>query len=122
MIRTLRPGAVIVDISCDTAGAVETSRATSWADPVYVEENIRHFCVDNIPGSVPVTASAGYGQAILPHVLSIADKGVAGAVAADPWLARGLTCAGGELILRGGRALPAPALNPRGPVVERQGA
>lgn len=122
MIRTLRPGAVIVDISCDTAGAVETSRATSWADPVYVEENIRHFCVDNIPGSVPVTASAGYGQAILPHVLSIADKGVAGAVAADPWLARGLTCAGGELILEEAARYQHRPFTPVAQWLERQGA
>ncbi|MCK9239086.1 NAD(P)-dependent oxidoreductase [Desulfocurvus sp.] len=122
MIRALRPGTVVVDISCDTAGAVETSRATSWADPVYVQENIRHFCVDNIPGAVPVTASAGYGQAILPHVLSIATRGVAGAVAADPWLARGLTCAGGELLLEeAGRYQQRPFV-PVAQWLERQGA
>lgn len=99
MLKKLRPGAVIVDISCDTAGAVETSRATSWADPVYVEEGVRHFAVDNIPGSVPVTASAGYGEALLPRILDIAAKGPAGACKDDPWIARGLTCADGELIL-----------------------
>jgi alanine dehydrogenase len=122
MIRTLRPGAVIVDISCDTAGAVETSRATSWADPVYVEENIRHFCVDNIPGSVPVTASAGYGQAILPPVLSIPAQRVAAAVAADPWLARGLTCAGGELILEEAARYQHRPFTPVAQWLERQGA
>ena len=99
MLRKFKPNAVIVDISCDTAGAVETSRATSWADPVYVEEGVRHFAVDNIPGSVPVTASAGYGEAILPRILAIAAKGIVQACKDDPWIARGLTCAHGELIL-----------------------
>lgn len=99
MLRKLRPGAVVVDISCDTAGAVETSRPTTWADPVYVEEGVRHFAVDNIPGAVPVTASAGYGEAILPRILAIAAKGVVQACKDDPWLARGLTCMDGQLIL-----------------------
>lgn len=99
MLRKLKPGAVIIDISCDTAGAIETSRSTSWADPVYVEEGVRHFAVDNIPGSVPVTASAGYGEAILPRILDIAKKGIVQACKDDPWIARGLTCVDGELIL-----------------------
>ena len=99
MLKKLKPGAVVVDISCDTAGAVETSRATTWADPVYVEEGVRHFVVDNIPGAVPVTASAGYGEAILPRILAIASKGVVQACKDDPWIARGLTCMNGQLIL-----------------------
>lgn len=99
MLRRFKPGAVLVDISCDTAGAVETSRATSWADPIYEEEGVRHFCVDNIPGAVPVTASAGYGEAILPKVGLIAEVGAVEACRREPWIARGLTCADGELIL-----------------------
>lgn len=99
MLRKLKPGAAIVDISCDTAGAIETSRATSWADPVYIEEGVRHFAVDNIPGSVPVTASAGYGEALMPRILDIAAKGVIQACKDDPWIARGLTCVDGELLL-----------------------
>ncbi len=96
MLRKLRPSAAVVDISCGTAGAIETSRATSWADPVYVEEGVRHFAVDNILGSVSVTASAGYGEALLPRMLDIAAKGPAGACKDDPWIARGLTCADGD--------------------------
>ena len=99
MLRRFKPGAVLVDISCDTAGAVETSRSTSWAEPVYEEEGVRHFCVDNIPGAVPVTASAGYGEAILPKVELIAEVGPVEACRREPWIARGLTCVGGELIL-----------------------
>ena len=91
--------AVIVDIACDRAGAIETSRPTTWQDPIYVAAGIRHFCVDNIPGAVPVAASAGYAEAILAHVRRIADLGALEACRRDPWLRRGLTCAGGVLIL-----------------------
>ncbi|PIE73850.1 MAG: alanine dehydrogenase [Deltaproteobacteria bacterium] len=100
MLGRLKKNACIVDISCDTGGAVETSRATSWEDPVYTVDGIRHFCVDNIPGSVPVTASAGYGEALLPKIIEIAEKGAVQAIRDNIWLARGLTCIDGELILQ----------------------
>jgi len=98
-LAKLKATAAIVDISCDPAGAIETSRATTWADPVYVEGGIRHFCVDNIPGAVPVTASAGYAAAIIDHVALIAEVGALEACRRNDWIARGLTCIGGELVL-----------------------
>jgi len=100
MLSKLKKNACIVDISCDTAGAVETCHSTSWADPIYSVDGIRHFCVDNIPGSVPVTASAGYGEALLPKIIEMAEKGVEKALKENQWLARGLTCINGELILK----------------------
>lgn len=99
MLQRMKPRAVIADISCDPAGAIETTRATKWENPVYEVDGIRHFCVDNIPGAAPVTASAGYAEALLPFVSLIAEHGPIGACRRDRWLARGLTCAGGELIL-----------------------
>ncbi len=99
MLKTMKPTAVLVDISCDTAGAIETSRPTTWADPVYVVDGIRHYCVDNIPGAVPATASAGYARALLPFVERIAKLGPIEACRQDRWLARGLTCADGTLLL-----------------------
>lgn len=99
MLMHMKPRAVIVDISCDTAGAIETTRATRWEDPVYEVDGIRHFCVDNIPGAAPATASAGYAEAILPYICLIAEHGPVEACRRNRWLARGLTCAGGELIL-----------------------
>ena len=90
---------MIADISCDTAGAVETTRPTVWADPVYEIDGVRHFCVDNIPGAVPVTASAGYAIAILPFLSLIAEAGPLLACRREHWLARGLTCADGTLTL-----------------------
>ncbi len=99
MLRRMKPNAVIVDISCDRAGAIETTRPTTWENPVYEVEGIRHFCVDNIPGAVPATASAGYAAAILPFVKLIAQHGALEACRHNDWLARGLTCAGGVLTL-----------------------
>jgi alanine dehydrogenase len=97
MLKDMKRGAVIVDIACDPAGAIETSRPTTWQDPVYEVDGIRHFCVDNIPAAVPVTASAGYAAAILPFVKLIADHGVLQACRDHPWLARGLTAVRGVL-------------------------
>jgi alanine dehydrogenase len=99
MLKTMKPTAVIADISCDTAGAIETTRPTTWADPVYVADGIRHLCIDNLPGAAPVTASAGYSEAILPWVKLIAYAGVMAACRKEAWLARGLTCRNGVLIL-----------------------
>ncbi|MDH3596723.1 MAG: hypothetical protein OEM93_17930 [Rhodospirillales bacterium] len=99
LLKTMKPTAVLVDISCDTAGAIETSRPTTWSDPVYEVDGIRHYCVDNIPGAVPATASAGYARALLPLVGEIATLGPIEACRRNPWLARGLTCTGGTLLL-----------------------
>ncbi len=99
MLLQMKPTAVIVDISCDEAGAIETSRPTSWQDPVYEIDGIRHFCVDNIPGAVPAASSAGYGASILPHILAIAEHGALEACRRNEWLARGLNCVGGILTL-----------------------
>ncbi len=100
MLKTLKPTAVIVDVSCDTAGTIETCKPTSWDDPIYKVDGIRHFCVDNIPGATPVTASQGYGNALLPYVNDIADFGVLEALKRNPWLAKGLTTFNGLLTLK----------------------
>lgn len=100
MLSQLKPKAVIVDISCDTNGAIETCRPTSWNDPVYEVDGIRHFCVDNIPGAAPVTASQGYGNALLPYIEDIANFGTIEALKCNPWLAKGLTTYNGNLTLK----------------------
>lgn len=100
MLKTLKKTAVIVDIACDTAGAIETTRTTTWAEPTYREEGIIHFCVDNIPGAVPVTASTGYANALLAFTSLIADVGAIEACKREAWLAKGLTCHRGTLILK----------------------
>ena len=100
MLSQLKPKTVIVDISCDTNGAIETCKSTSWDDPVYEVDGIRHFCVDNIPGATPVTASQGYGNALLPYIEDIGNYGVIEALKRSSWLAKGLTTYNGHLTLK----------------------
>lgn len=111
-LQRMKPGALICDISCDTAGAIETSRPTSWAEPVYEVDGIRHFCVDNLPGATPIAASRGYGAAILPRIEAIAARGWKAAARADSWLARGLVCARGCLFHHETARLQDRALTP----------
>ena len=99
-LKTLKKTAVIADISCDTAGAIETTRSTTWAEPTYREEGILHFCVDNVPGAVAVTASTGYANSILPFTRLVAEVGAIEACRREAWLAKGLTTHKGTLILK----------------------
>ncbi|CAI6062237.1 alanine dehydrogenase [Cohnella sp. JJ-181] len=98
-LKLMKPGAMIIDVACDDAGAVETSRSTSHQDPVYYEEGILHYCVDNIPSAFAQTASITLSNATLPFALAIANKGVRQALKDDKHLRRGLTTYGGKLTL-----------------------
>jgi alanine dehydrogenase len=91
MVRTMRPGSVIVDVAIDQGGSVETSRPTSHSQPVYVEEGVIHYCVPNMPGAVPRTATLALTAVTLPYVLALADLGFGEAVRRDRALARGVT-------------------------------
>jgi len=101
MIRSMRPGAVAVDVAIDQGGSLETSRPTTLADPYFIEERVVHYCVTNMPSAVPRTSTNGLATAVLPFLLSFAMKGVAGALRSDDGLLAGLnthdghvTCAG----------------------------
>jgi len=100
MIAGMEPGSVIVDIGCDEEGAVETCKATTHEDPVYVVDGVIHYCVGNIPGGVPRTASYALSNAILPYVRKVANMGWAKAVETDSALRRGLNFAYGRLVHR----------------------
>ena len=97
MLRTLRRGAVLVDVAIDQGGCFETSRPTTHADPTYVEEGIVHYCVANMPGAVARTSTLALTNATLPFVLGMADKGIGRALHADPHLAAGLNVHAGHL-------------------------
>jgi alanine dehydrogenase len=97
-LARLRPGAVLVDVAIDQGGCFETSYPTTHAEPTYVTDGIVHYCVANMPGSVPVTSTHALVNATLPTVLALADHGVDAALAADPGLAAGLTVAGGQVV------------------------
>jgi len=93
MVRGMEPGSVMVDIAIDQGGCFETSRPTTWQEPVFVEEGVAHFCVTNMPGAVPRTASQAISAAILPWV----DRLASGDWRGDAALVRGLNVERGEL-------------------------
>jgi alanine dehydrogenase len=97
MVRSMRPGAVIVDCAVDQGGCVETIHETTHADPVYEEHGVLHYAVGNIPGAVPTTSTYALANATLPYAVELATRGVAEAVAADPELALGVNTTAGAV-------------------------
>ncbi len=98
MLSTLKAGTVLVDVAIDQGGCFETSRATTHDDPVYEVDGIVHYCVANMPGAVPITATKGLTNVTLPYVQAIADQGVEEALAGDPALAKGVNVARGRIV------------------------
>ena len=84
MVKRMRPGSVIVDISIDQGGCFETSRATTHDRPTYVEEGVIHYCVADMPGAVARTSTFALNNATLPFVLAIAGTGWREALSEDP--------------------------------------
>jgi alanine dehydrogenase len=97
MIAEMKEGAVIADVSIDQGGCFETSRPTTHSDPVYVVDDVTHYCVSNMPGAVPVTSTFALTNVTLPYVEAIAEHGVREAVSRDPALARGVNVFDGKL-------------------------
>tara|TARA_R110002051_G_scaffold186292_1_gene255748 strand:- start:132290 stop:133435 length:1146 start_codon:yes stop_codon:yes gene_type:complete len=109
VLARMQPGAVLVDVAIDQGGCAETSRATTHAEPTYVEEGIVHYCVANMPGAVARTATQALNNATLPYVLALANKGLAQALREDRHLLAGLNIAHGRLTNGGvGEALDMP--------------
>jgi alanine dehydrogenase len=96
MLRRMKPGAVLVDVSIDQGGCFETSRPTTHAEPTFEVDGIIHYCVANMPGAVPLTAAQALNNATLPFVLKLADAGLA-ALDVDPHLASGVNVRGGRI-------------------------
>ena len=97
MLGEMKPGAVIVDVAIDQGGCFETSHPTTHTDPVYVVDDIVHYCVANMPGGVPITSTKALTNATLPYVEEIADHGLAEAVARDRALGRGVNVVDGRI-------------------------
>ncbi|MBZ0071030.1 MAG: alanine dehydrogenase [Thiohalobacteraceae bacterium] len=93
-VLAMAPGSVVVDIAVDQGGCIETTRPTTYADPTYSVGGITHFCVTNMPGAVPRSASQALSAVLLPYVLRLAGDAD---WRQDPALARGVNIAGGEL-------------------------
>lgn len=97
MLKEMAPGTVIVDIAIDQGGCFETSKATTHNDPVYVVEDVVHYCVANMPGAVPLTSALALNHAVLPYGLKLADMGWKEALLADRNLRNGLNVCRGEI-------------------------
>jgi alanine dehydrogenase len=90
MLKTMRPGSVLVDISIDQGGCFETSKATTHSEPTFIVDGIIHYCVANMPGAVSRTSAFALNNATLPFALALANKGAKQALIDDPHLANGL--------------------------------
>jgi alanine dehydrogenase len=96
-LASMKPHAVLVDVSIDQGGCFETSHATTHSTPTYEIGGITHYCVGNMPGAVPVTSTRALTNATIPYVLDLATKGVAAALDSDPAFMAGLNVAGGQV-------------------------
>src|SRR5262249_18265114 len=99
MVKRMPAGSVIVDVSIDQGGCVETSRPTSHSHPVFVAHGVTHYCVTNMPGAYPRTSTLALTEATLPYALALADGGIA-AAAGDPGLAKGVNTYAGRVTYR----------------------
>lgn len=96
MVRSMKPGAVIVDVAVDQGGCIETTHETKHTDPIYEQHGVIHYAVGNMPGAVPFTSTYALTNATLPYVADVARAGAA-ASADDPALAMGFNCVGGSV-------------------------
>ena len=100
MLKNMKPNAMIVDVSTDEHGAIETCHSTTHDDPIYYEEGILHYCVDNIPAAYAKTASYLLSKETLPYALTLAEKGYKQALIDDPNFRKGLCFYKGTLTLK----------------------
>jgi len=98
LVAAMKAGSVIIDISIDQGGCIETAHMTTHSDPTYVVDGVVHYCVGNMPGAVPNTSTYALTNATLPYVLELAGRGLAAAAAADPALAGGVNLSRGQIV------------------------
>ena len=101
MLKTMKKGAVLVDVAIDQGGCFETSRATTHKEPTYEVEGILHYCVANMPGAVPLTSTMALTNATLPYARTIANKGWKKAALEDPGIKAGINIADGLVTYSG---------------------
>jgi alanine dehydrogenase len=98
MVAKMKKGTVMVDVSIDQGGCFETSRATTFTDPVYVVDGVIHYCVSNMPAAVPHTSTFALTNATVPYVHLLADLGLAAAIETNAALRQGVNTYRGELV------------------------
>ena len=97
MIKTMKPGSVVVDPAIDQGGSIETSIATTHDNPTFVKHDVVHYCVSNMPGAVARTSTMALTNATVPYGIQIANKGIAKAIIENPALKLGINTAHGEV-------------------------
>lgn len=102
-LKNMLPGALLIDVAIDQGGCFETSRPTTYDDPIYEVDGVRHYCVANMPGAVPFTSTVALTDATLPYIMKLAG-GVEEALMADESLALGLNTDAGKLVHAGVKA------------------
>lgn len=100
MVRSMKQGSVVVDISIDQGGCFETSRMTTHTNPIFARHGVVHYCVGNMPGAVPHTSTYALTNATLPHAVALARRGLVGALRDDPALAKGVNVHEGRVTNR----------------------
>ena len=101
MVKTMRPGTVIVDVAVDQGGCVETSTPTTHEDPAFIVDDVVHYCVANMPGAVPSTSTIALTNSTLPYALELAEKGWKKACRENQELKKGLNVVNGEVVYKG---------------------
>jgi alanine dehydrogenase len=101
MIASMNPGTVVVDVSIDQGGCVETARPTTHSNPTYLVDGVIHYCVTNMPGAVPRTSTYALSNVTLPYAIELADYGFTEAVQRNPALAKGVNVYAGHITCQG---------------------
>lgn len=97
MVKTMEPGSVIVDVSIDQGGCIETSKPTTHSNPVFVKHDVIHYCVTNMPGAYPRTSTIALTSATIPYILKLADNGFENAIKEDAGFAKGVNTHKGSI-------------------------
>lgn len=97
MVKTMPAGSVIVDVAVDQGGCVETTRPTTHSAPIFIEEEVIHYCVTNMPGAVPSTSTQALSNATLPYIHKLVSMGVSQSLQTDTALAKGVNTYGGAI-------------------------
>lgn len=100
MLKDMKPGTVLVDVAVDQGGCIETCKPTTHADPVYVIDDVLHYCVANMPGAVPYTSTLALTNATLPYVIQLASKGWKTACQENKELELGLNIIRGKVVYK----------------------
>ena len=100
MLKTMRPGTVLVDVAVDQGGCIETCRPTTHEDPTYIIDDVVHYCVANMPGAVPYTSTLALTNATLPYAIKLATQGWKKACAENADLKKGLNVINGKIVYK----------------------